>query len=169
MAEALDFILDDDSAEQVRRLWARLASAGLSVPDTAPSVRFASAVAIPQKVRGQLADDLRLLVLPEVWLATLGTILTAEPALVLGAVVDAELVATHAVVHDALAGRVREPSSRHLPGSWVPHCVLSREIAARRLGPALNALGNVEAIRARVVSIGITDTRTGEVAPLRGP
>ena len=167
MAEALDFFLDNSAAAKVMELRARLALHGVPVPSSAPSVRFARGAAIPAKVRGQLAGDLRLLVLPELWLAVLGTVLTAEPRLVLGAVVDTELLATHGSVHDALAGRVREPSSAYLPGSWSPHCVLSRELDSSALPGALENLDEVRPIRAKVTSIGITDTRTGQVSPIR--
>jgi hypothetical protein len=166
VAEALDFFLDDPSAGEIMALRARLALAGVPVPASAPSVRFARGAAIPAKVRGQLAEDLRLLVLPELWLAVLGTILTAEPRLVLCAVVDAELLAAHSGVHDALAGRVREPSSRYLPGSWLPHCALTRELGWSALPSAVESLDEVRPIRAKVASIGITDTRTGQVTRL---
>jgi len=166
VAEALDFFLDDSSAGEIMGLRARLALAGVPVPASAPSVRFARGAAIPAKVRGKLAEDLRLLVLPELWLAVLGTILTAEPRLVLGAVVDTELLAAHSGVHDALAGRVREPSSRYLPGSWLPHCALTRELGAAAVPSALESLAEVRPIRAKVASIGITDTRTGQVTRL---
>lgn len=168
VAEALDFFLDDSSAAQVAELRARLARHGVPVESARPSVRFARGAAIPDKVRGQLAKDLRTLVLPELWLAVLGTILTAaEPALVVGAVVDAELLATHSDVHDALAGRVRQPSASYLPGSWLPHCPLTRELDPAALPSALARLGPVQPIRAQVASVGITDTRTGQVTPLR--
>ena len=150
MAEALDFFLDDPSAGEVMELRARLALAGVPVPASAPSVRFARGAAIPAKLRGKLAEDLRLLVLPELWLAVLGTVLTAEPRLVLCAVVDTELLAAHSGVHDALAGRVREPSSRYLPGSWVPHCALTRELDWAALPSALESLDAVRPIRAKI-------------------
>ena len=167
MAEALDFFLDDASAATIMELRARLALAGVPVPSSAPSVRFARGAAIPAKIRDKLSSDLRLLVLPELWLAMLGTILVAEPRLVLAAVTDTELLATHASVHDALAGRVREPSSRYLPGSWLPHCALSRELAAEEIPAAIEALRPVRPVRAKVTAIGITNTRTGAVTPLR--
>lgn len=166
MAEALDFFLDPHAAAQVTELRARLALQGVPVSSAAPSVRFARGAAIPAKARGELTVELRRLVLPELWLAVLGTILTEAPRLVLAAVTDTELLATHAGVHDALAGRVRQPSARYLPGSWLPHCPLSREIETTELPAALEAVGAVRPIRAKVQSIGITDTRTGEVTAL---
>jgi hypothetical protein len=168
VAETLDFFLDDHASAQIVELRARLAIEGIPVPSADPSVRFARGAAIPNAVRGQLSTDLRRLVLPELWLAVLGTILTEQPRLVLGAVTDTELLSTHGEVHDALAGRVRQPSGRYLPGSWVPHCPLTREMEQRELSNALAVLIPVQPIRAKVVSIGITDTRTGTVTPLFG-
>jgi hypothetical protein len=139
---------------------------GIGVPAGAPSVRFARGAAIPAKARGELTADLRRLVLPELWLAVLGTILTEDPRLVMVAVTDTELLATHTGVHDALASRVRHPAARYLPGSWLPHCALTREIDAAELAAALTAAAPVRPIRAKIVSIGITDTRTGEVTVL---
>jgi hypothetical protein len=170
VAEALDFFLDGPSSARVMELRARLALRGIPVPAAPPSVRFARGAAIPKRVRGQLAAELGRLVLPEIWLAVLGTILTGEPALVLGAVTDVELLAAHADVHDALAGRVREPSARYLPGSWLPHCPLTRELDAELLADSLNTvlevLRSVPPIRAKISSIGITDTRSGAITPL---
>jgi hypothetical protein len=166
VAEALDFFLDEHSAAQIAELRSRLAARGIAVPVGAPSVRFAHGAAIPIVARGELTADLRRLVLPELWLAVLGMILTDEPALVLAAVTDTELLAAHIGVHDALAGRVRQPACRYLPGSWLPHCALTREIDAADLPAAVESAGPVRPIRAKIVSIGITDTRTGEVTDL---
>jgi hypothetical protein len=167
MAEAVDARLAEAAAEQVRRLRADLASVGLPVPESEPSVRFALANAIPKPAREQLVQDLRLLVLPELWLATLGSALTSEPALVLAAVPDAELIAAHTCVHDALAGRAKGAAARYLPGQWVPHCALSRELTRAQLARGMSALGAVQPLRAKVTSVGITDTRTGTFTLLR--
>jgi hypothetical protein len=167
MADALDLFLDEPSAAAVGRLRARLARAGLPAARDTPSVRFARAAVIPESGRRGLAEGLSRLVLPELWLSVLGTILTERPVLVLAAVTDTELLAAHTDVHDVLAGRVRQPSAAFLPGSWLPHCPLSGELPAPDLPRALDAVLPVEPIRARVASIGITDTRTGAVLALR--
>jgi hypothetical protein len=160
--EAIDFLLDDGPAELVRRHRARLATVGWPVPHSDPAVRLAMANAIPKPVREQLATDLRLLVLPELWLATLGNALTGEPQLVLAAVPDAELLAAHACVHDALAGRVKGAAARYLPGQFVPACPLTRELATHsQAGRAMSNLGAIRPLRAKVAAVGITDTRTG--------
>jgi hypothetical protein len=68
---------------------------------------------------------------------------------VLAAVVDAELLAVHAAVHDALAGRVRGPVAAYLPGTWLPHCVL----ATARPADAFAALHPVTPVRAKVTGV----------------
>ena len=68
----------------------------------------------------------------------------------LAAVVDTELLAVHAAVHDALAGRVRGPVAAYLPGAWLPHCVLATEPGrrVRRAAPG-------HPVRARVTGVDI--------------
>lgn len=116
-----------------------------------PSVVVAAATSVPEAARRALADELRVLVLPSLWLATLGTVAGRPDELVLAAVVDAELLAVHAAVHDALAGRVKGPVAAYLPGAWLPHCVLATE----RPAEVFAALHPVAPIRARVVGVDV--------------
>lgn len=167
MSEAIDFVLAAEPAEVIRRFRARLATVGWPVPDSDPGVRLAAANAIPKPVRAKLTEELRLLVLPELWLASLGNALTGEPQLVLSAVPDAELVAVHTAVHDVLAGQVKGSVARYLPGQWVPHCPLTTELTHAQTGRAMSNLGAVRPLRAQVQAIGITDTRTGRFTVLR--
>jgi hypothetical protein len=164
--EAVDFLLAPEPAEVVRRFRARLATVSWPVPDTDPGIRLAMANAIPKPVREQLAEELRLLVLPELWLATLGNALTGEPQLTLSAVADAELIAVHTAVHDVLAGKVKGAVARYLPGQWVPHCPLTTELTHGQTGRAMSNLGAIRPLRAQVAAVGITDTRTGRFVTL---
>lgn len=129
---------------------ARSAIAALRV-GADPSVVVAAATSVPEAARRALADELRVLVLPSLWLATLGTVAGRPDELVLAAVVDAELLAVHAAVHDALAGRVKGPVAAYLPGAWLPHCVLTTE----RPAEVFAALHPVAPIRARVVGVDV--------------
>ncbi|OJY47734.1 MAG: hypothetical protein BGP03_32845 [Pseudonocardia sp. 73-21] len=129
---------------------ARSAIAALRV-GADPSVVVAAATSVPEAARRALADELRVLVLPSLWLATLGTVAGRPDELVLAAVVDAELLAVHAAVHDALAGRVKGPVAAYLPGAWLPHCVLATE----RPAEVFAALHPVAPIRARVVGVDV--------------
>ena len=83
-----------------------------------PATVAAAAGAIPPAARAALADELRVLALPSVWLATLGSTAARPDELVLAAVVDTELLAVHTAVHDALAGRdvVKGGELSGLPG-----------------------------------------------------
>jgi len=152
MAEKVHFVLDDDAAGELEALRARVAGHGITVPSTPPAVTVAAAAAVPAAARAALAEEVRLLALPSVWLATLGTVAGRPDELVLAAVVDAELLAVHAAVHDALAGRVRGPVAAYLPGTWLPHCVLATD----RPAAAFAALHPVQPVRAQVVDLQVS-------------
>ncbi|MFC4946788.1 2'-5' RNA ligase family protein [Pseudonocardia sp. GCM10023141] len=149
MAQTIRFRLDDDAVDAVAALRARLAATGIAVPSTRPAVTVAAATTIPAPARAAVAAELRLLALPSIWLATLGTVAGRPDELVLAAVVDAELLAVHAAVHDALAGRVKGPVAAYLPGTWLPHCVL----ATAEPGRAFAELHPITPVRARVVEL----------------
>lgn len=151
MPETVRFVIDDAARTAVAALRARAGGLGVTVPDAPPAVTVAAAAAIPRAAREALGSELRLLSLPSLWLATLGTVAGRPDELVLAAVVDAELLAVHAAVHDALAGRVRGPMAAYLPGSWLPHCVLATD----RPAEAFVALHPVTPVRARVVGVQV--------------
>jgi hypothetical protein len=152
MAQRVRFVLDDRARDELAALRARLTAAGIAAPADAPAVTVAAAGSVPAPAREALAAELRVLALPSVWLATLGTVAGRPDELVLAAVVDAELLAVHAAVHDALAGRVKAPVAAYLPGTWLPHCVLATE----RPAAAFAALHPVTPVRARVVGLEVT-------------
>lgn len=168
MAHALECYFDDEADAAIRALWQRLEQAG--VPSLAtrthrnhrPHVTFAVAGAIPPAARRSLTADLALLSMPQLWLYTLGTFPNGQNALLLGAVTDAELLAVHVAVHDALAGRVRDPWAYYLPGAWVPHCTLAEDVTPAQLTAGFAALHPIEPVRVRVTEVGVKDTRTGD-------
>ena len=149
MAQNVRFRLDPSAVAALLALRGRLPR-DLAAADE-PAVTVAAAAAVPPAARHALADSVRLLALPSIWLATLGTVAGRPDLLVLAAVVDAELLAVHAAVHDALAGRVKGPVAAYLPGTWLPHCV----IATERPAEAFAALHPVTPVRARVVGVEI--------------
>ena len=151
VTQLVRFRLDDGAEAALTELRARAAAAGCAVPGDRPALTAAAAVAIPPGARAALADELRVLALPTVWLATLGSTAARPDELVLAAVVDTELLAVHSAVHDALAGRVRGPVAAYLPGAWLPHCVL----ALSRPAEAFAALHPVEPVRARIVGVEV--------------
>ena len=145
--DVVSFRLDPDALAALRGLRARVGG-----PSAEPQVRVAAATSIPPAARAALADEVRVLALPSLWLATLGTVAGRPDELVLAAVVDAELLAVHQAVHDALAGRVKGPVAAYLPGTWLPHCVL----ATRDPAAAFAALHPVAPLRARVTGVDVT-------------
>lgn len=149
MGVVVRFRLDDQAVAAVAALRAQLATAGIATPSDEPGVTVAAASTVPAPARAALDAELRLLALPSIWLATLATVAGQPDALVLAAVVDAELLAVHQAVHDALAGRVRAPVAAYLPGNWLPHCVL----AAERPAAAFARLHPITPVRARVVGV----------------
>jgi hypothetical protein len=151
MTTLVRFRLDDAAVAELTGLRGRAAAAGCAVPADRPALTAAAAVAVPPTARAALADELRVLALPTVWLATLGGTGDRSGELVLAAVVDTELLAVHSAVHDALAGRVRGPVAAYLPGAWLPHCVLASSDPDR----AFAALHPVEPVRARIVAVEV--------------
>ena len=117
--ERVRFRVDAAAVEALGELRGRLRDAGIGVPGDEPGVTVAAAGAVPPAAREALADELRVLVLPSIWLATLGTVAGRPDELVLAAVVDAELLAVHAAdpvgyraAVTTFLGRVSRPPRR---------------------------------------------------------
>ncbi|GAA4611865.1 2'-5' RNA ligase family protein [Saccharopolyspora hordei] len=163
MAHALVFLFDESTESRLRDLCRRLDEAG--VPSTAgkhrPHVTLASAGSIPAAARKAVRAELELLAVPDLWLHTLGTVPGEDRTLLLGAVVDAELLAVHSAVHDALAGRVQNPSAYHFPGAWIPHCTLAQGLSDDQLAAGFRALQPPDAVRAAISEVAVLDTRSG--------
>jgi hypothetical protein len=149
MPQTVRFRLDDAACAELTALRGRLAAHGIATPAEPPAVIAAAAGTIPPPAQDALAAEVRMLALPSIWLETLGTVAGRPDELVLAAVVDAELLAVHSAVHDALAGRVRSPLAAYLPGTWLPHCVLATE----RPAEAFAMLHPVPTVRGRIVAV----------------
>ncbi|RLK59814.1 2'-5' RNA ligase family protein [Actinokineospora cianjurensis] len=164
MAQGVVVLFDERANAALARLLDRLDTAG--VPGARrfpPHVTFAMASDIPARTRAALKADLRVLSIPNLWLYTLSAFSHTENVLMLGAVVDTELLAVHSAVHDVLAGKVKNPNSYYLPGSWVPHCTLAHGMADEQTAVAFRALFPVEPVEARVARVAILDTATGDL------
>jgi len=166
---ALVAFFDEPANEQIRALWQTLQTCGLPSGSRgfAPHITFGAGASIPARARAAVRAELELLALPGVWLSTLATLPTTDNVLMLAAVVDTELLAVHSAVHDALAGKVRQPAVRHLPGSWVPHCTLAERLTPSQLVTGFARLHPVTPIRATLGPIAVLDTTAGTVEPLR--
>lgn len=166
---ALVAFFDDPATTQLRGLWQTLQACGVPCGGRgfAPHITFGAGAAIPAGARAAVRAELELLTVPGVWLSTLATFPNTDNVLVLAAVVDTELLAVHSAVHDALAGKVRQPAVRHLPGSWVPHCALADRLTPAQLATGFTRLHPVSPIRATLGPIAVLDTAAGTMEPLR--
>lgn len=162
MPSTVRFRLDPQALAGLDSLRSRLRDAGLPTPTGTPHVTVAAAGTIGRPGHDALVAELRLVALPALWLATLGSVTGDDDALVLAAVTDPEVLAVHTAVHDALAGRVRGAHAAHLPGSWLPHVVLATGFPAQ----AFALLHPVAPVRARIVAVELHDSRTGETEVL---
>jgi 2'-5' RNA ligase len=160
---------EDKADRAVRALWRRLDQAGVTgTPKTwPPHVTFAAAKSIPRKTRDALKDELRTLAIPSLWLSNLGTFPNTENVLMLGAVVDTELLAVHSAIHDVLAGQVQSPFAYYMPGSWVPHCTLAQGVEHHQMVEGFAALHPITRIEARVDKVVVYDTQTGDAEVIR--
>jgi 2'-5' RNA ligase len=160
---ALVAFFDSEADRKVRELQQRV-GATHRYP---PHLTYAVAGTIGQKVRKELREDLERLWMPDLYLHTLSTFSSSENVLMLGAVVDTELLAVHSAIHDVLASKVKNPNAYYLPGNWVPHCTLVHDVDDEAVKAAFAAVFPVEPIRAKVREVSVVDTQTGEIDVLK--
>jgi len=164
---------DDQADAQVRRLWALLVDAGLPSLATRTHQRHRPHVTLTvtesltdadlSGVRQAVCDADVVLDLP-----TLARFPSPGGVLFVGVVVTAPLLALHERVHEALRSQPVTHWPHYLPGRWIPHCTLAQDLDRQQMADAVKLLHDVEPIRARVTSVGITDTTTGEISLLTG-
>jgi 2'-5' RNA ligase len=173
VAHALEMYFDEEADAAVRRLWLRLADAGLPSLATRthrlhrPHVSLMVAESLAGADLARLRPVLRAR-RPAVRLYILGTFPGRNGALFLGVPVTAELLAFHAEVHAALADQPARHWPYYLPGNWVPHCTLAEGLSDDEAGQAFALLYGHEPIMAMVAAVGIKDTTTGSVTLLTG-
>ncbi len=171
MAHAIEMFFDARADAAVRALWQQLADAGLPSLATRTHGRHRPHVSLTVAEsldRADLAPVQSALAgqLPTVLLDVLGTFPGTEGALFLGAVVTGDLLTLHARLHQALAGQPVTHWPYYRPGRWVPHCTLAQGLGRDEIATAFRLLHGYQPIRARVSSVGVTDTRTGAVTTL---
>jgi 2'-5' RNA ligase len=171
VADALEMYFDDQADAGVRRLWQTLADAGLPSLATLTHRQHRPHVSltVTESLAGADLTRLRSVLTahePTLPLHVLGTFPGTEGVLFLGVQVTAGLLAFHADVHAALAGRSIRHWPYYLPGNWVPHCTLAEHLDPAEKAKAFGLLQGYEPIAARVESVGIKDTATGAITLL---
>ena len=170
MAHALELFFDPDSEAKVRRLWDRLAAAGLPSLATRTHRRHRPHVTL---VVAERIDAARLQDGRDRLAASHLDITLHSPAvfqrsgvLYLSVVPTLALLRLHQQVHAALADSLVAPWQAYAVGAWVPHCTLAQGLTREQLARGIDLLHDQPAVEAHVTGSGILDTETGEVQPV---
>lgn len=171
MAQALELFFDPESDATVRALWARLEDAGIASPATLSHRRHRPHVTLlygPDLAAH--ADQLRAALRSVRWepftLGTIGTFPPRRQVLFLGVVVYPGLLGLQAKVHRSVPVEASAADRQSVPGRWVPHCTLAKDLDPDRLGRAISALGDLSPVIVRPNGVGLVDTRSGEIDPI---
>jgi 2'-5' RNA ligase superfamily len=163
MAHALEMYFDDRADAAVRKLWQRLAVAGLPTLATWTHRRHRPHVSLLVAESLAAADlaPLRSVLMarqPTVPLYVLGTFPGSEGVLFLGVPATSDLLAFHRGVHAALGDQPVGHWPYYLLGNWVPHCTLAEGLDKAETTKAFGLLFGYEPITATVSAAGIKDT-----------
>ena len=114
------------------------------VSETSPHLTLAVAeeVEVPA-VEQLLAEIAGSMPAPALTFSHLGVFLGDERVVFLASVVTAELIAFHLAFHRRFEAMARDQSPLYLPGRWVPHCTLARDLAPDAIPRAVGACGQL--------------------------
>ena len=155
MVHSVELLLDPDTESAIRRVWERLADAGLRSPGqtSRPHVTMVVADAISPNVDQALSPLTRRLPIGCVIGAPL---LFGESSftLVRLVVAAAELFSFQSEVHRAcLAHLTPGPAPNTVPGHWTPHVTLARRVEPPQLVRALSIRKLTRDIRGSAVGL----------------
>ena len=172
MAHTVELLPDDELAGEVRRLWQRLADAGLPSlaahphPTNRPHLTLTLVDVLPPAGRDALDaafDD----VLPmPARLEALAAFPGREAVLYWAVVPSVQLLALHARVTEGLvaAGTAQRPL--HAPGRWTAHCTLAHRLTPPQLGAAVEVLRGWTAAEGTWAAARTYDTVSRTAEPL---
>ncbi|MEX2015302.1 MAG: 2'-5' RNA ligase family protein [Candidatus Hydrogenedentales bacterium] len=143
MSHAVELVLDDAAAVQVRQCWRSLAEAGLapymsesgSLPHVTLNIFDTLDV---DKARALLAARAAQTPPLPIDLASFGIFPGESPVLFLEPVVTRELLDLQHELHDALSDIGEGPWPHYLPGNWVPHCTVALEFPPELMGDVID-------------------------------
>lgn len=176
MAHTLELLPDDDLDEDVRRLWRRLAAAGLPSqaahphPTNRPHLTLTVVDVLPPDGRDAVAAALAAALPLPARLEALAAFpfprAGADGVLYWAVVPSPELLALHAQVGAALEAAGAQLRPVHLPGRWTPHVTLARRLAPGQLAAAFDVLGNWTAAHGNWTAARTYDTTNRTAEPL---
>jgi len=165
MPVAIEFFLDDASANVVRQVWRDIAESGISPYLSASGVRPHLTVAVGERVDEPAVESLLRRFAANtapraVAFAGLGVSPGEHANLYLTAVVTADLLDLHAGFYGEVEGLLEASSERYRPGRWVPHCTLVEHVPADLVPRAVEISRRAPLpLEARLVEIGAVTWR----------
>jgi 2'-5' RNA ligase len=170
MAHAVELLFDPATEAAVKDLWTRLETAG--VPSLASRThrrhRPHVSLSVAERIETQQLESVH-----ERLAATQLDITLYSPAvfprpgvLYLSVVPTLPLLRLHEEVHAALRDGMVRPRDGYSVGAWMPHCTLAQDLTRAQLVQGIDMLHDQPIIMARVSSVGLLDTATGEVRPV---
>lgn len=148
MTQSVELTLDEATDGAVRKLWTRLADAGLASEQRTtvsgshrPHITLFAGDAIAPKVDDALPEVFTHLALP----VRLGGLLAFGPrrgavVLVRQVVPSRQLLDLQAEVAERCGA---DPTGHFGAGRWTPHVTLARRVPVAQLGPVVQALGDL--------------------------
>jgi hypothetical protein len=163
VAYAIEMFFDDRADAAVRRLWHRLAEAGLPSLETLGHSRHRPHLSLTVLDAADPPALSEVDVLPPLRFPALGTFAGDGGVLFLAAVTTGPLLDVQARLSDRLQQQGFTQWRHYRPGSWLPHCTLAMNLTPSELSAATGLLAGFPEIQARVAEIGVVDTETGDV------
>lgn len=163
MPVAIELFLDEPSANVVRQIWRQIAEAGISSHLYESGVRPHLTLAVGDRVDSPSVETM----LRE-WGSSnhsrqmtfngLGLTPSERANVFLTPIVTEDLLELHWDLHDKLEGLVVSPSTRYLPGHWVPHCTIVERVPPIDLARTIEIARSAPfPLEARLVEIALVE------------
>ena len=139
MSQAVELVLDEAAADDVRRCWHALAKAGLapymSESGSQPHITLCIFDSLERDPTEVLLQSRAATTPPiSIELVSFGIFPGEDPVLFLEPVVTKELLQLQQELHTALTAFSEGPWRHYIPGNWVPHCTVALEFPPALLG-----------------------------------
>lgn len=165
MPVAIEFFLDERSADVVRRIWRQIAEAGISshlhTSGVRPHLTLAASDAVGDPAVEAALREWAAATQPRALTFNGVGLSTSDPANVfLTPIITADLLALHQELHHRIEGYLVEPWARYLPRRWTPHCTLIERVPASQLAQTIEiARAAPLPLEARLIALALVEFR----------
>lgn len=170
MVAALELYFDAATERRIRRLWDALQAAGVPALSEhthrlhRPHVSLVAADELDPRLAAEALEGVPVGAPFPVSLQSVG--MFRGGVLWLGPSSSHDLLDRHAEVVDRLTAAGLAIWPHYLPGTWVPHCTLSREARSATLARAVPLCLDVLPVDGRFVGAAVADHSRGHYHPL---